>query len=54
MNLSVYSFTLEKVQELEDEINSNEQELECIKNTTEKDMWIKELDEFEQMYKRNY
>ena len=54
LNLSVYSFTLEKVQELEDEINSNEQELECIKNTTEKDMWIKELDEFEQMYKRNY
>ncbi len=54
LNLSVYSFTLEKVKELEEEINTNEKELECIKNTTEKDMWIKELDEFEQMYKRNY
>ena len=54
LNLSVYSFTLEKVQELEDEIDTYKQELECIKNTTEKEIWIKELDEFEAMYKRNY
>ena len=53
LNLSVYSFTLEKVQELENDINKKNQDLEIIVNTEEKDIWIRELDAFEQMYKKN-
>jgi len=54
LNLSVYNFTLEKVEELENEIVTGKQHLDEIKNTTEKDMWITELDEFVKMYKRRY
>ena len=53
LNLSVYSFTLEKVEELETEIQKLEEELEMVKNTSEKEVWIKELDEFEKLYNRN-
>jgi len=52
LNLSVYNFTLEKVEELENEILSNKEDLEKTKNTSEKDMWLHELDEFVTMYKR--
>ena len=53
LNLSVYSFTLEKVEELENDIEKLQKELEIIVNTEEKDIWIRELDAFEQMYKKN-
>tara|TARA_B100000683_G_scaffold82348_2_gene81206 strand:- start:4064 stop:7420 length:3357 start_codon:yes stop_codon:yes gene_type:complete len=51
LNLSVYSFTLEKVEELENDIEKLQKDLEIIVNTEEKDIWIRELDAFEQMYK---
>jgi len=53
LNLSVYSFTLEKVEELENDIEKLQKELEIITNTEEKDIWVRELDAFEQMYKKN-
>ena len=53
LNLSVYSFTLEKVEELENDIEKLQKDLEIIVNTEEKDIWIRELDAFEQMYKKN-
>lgn len=52
LNLSVYSFTLEKVEELENDIEKLQKDLELIINTSEKEMWIRELDAFEQMYKK--
>ena len=52
LNLSVYSFTLEKVEELENDIEKLQKDLEIIVNTEEKDIWIRELDAFEQMYKK--
>ena len=51
LNLSVYSFTLEKVEELENDIEKLQKDLELINNTSEKEMWIRELNDFEQMYK---
>ena len=52
LNLPIHSFTLEKVQELEDEISKRDQELEILSNTSIKDMWIQELEAFEEQYKR--
>ena len=52
LNLAVYNFTLEKVQELETEIQKKNEELITLTDTTIKDMWIKELDDFEKEYKR--
>ena len=49
----MYSFTLEKVEELENDIEKLQKELEIITNTEEKDIWVRELDAFEQMYKKN-
>ena len=52
LNLAVYNFTLEKVQELETEIQKKNEELITLTDTTIKDMWIKELDDLEKEYKR--
>lgn len=50
LNLSIYNFTLEKVKELEEEINVKKSELGELTNTDEKDIWNKELDIFEEKY----
>ena len=54
LNLSVYSFTLEKVDELMKEIEDNKQEYQELQETEIKDLWSQELDEFEKMYSRRY
>ena len=54
LNMSVYSFTLEKVDELSKEIENKKQDLGILQETEIKDMWIHELDEFVKVYKRRY
>jgi len=52
LNMAVYNFTLEKVEELENDIQSKNEELTIISQTEIKDMWLKELELFEEQYKR--
>ena len=53
LNMPIHNFTLEKVDELETDIDMKNDELDILTNTDIKDIWIKELDEFEVMYKRH-
>lgn len=53
LNLSVYSFTVEKINELETQIKEKKSEYATLEATEIKDMWIQELDEFESQYKRS-
>ena len=50
LNLSVYNFTSEKVDELQAEIDKSKEEYEGLKDMDPKDMWRKELDVFEEKY----
>ena len=50
MRLQVRTFTSNKVKELNDDIKSLEIKLENVKNTTEKQMWLNDLQEFETEY----
>ena len=50
LNLPVYNFTSEKLDELQEEINKNKGEYEELKNMDPKDMWRNELDVFEEKY----
>jgi len=50
LRLPVRSFTKEKVNQLQEDILSNKKILESIQKTTEKEMWLKEIDEFEKEY----
>ena len=52
LNLPIYSFTLEKVQELAEEIEKKKQEYNELESLSVKDIWIRELDEFEAEYKK--
>ena len=52
LNLSVYSFTLDKVQELKDDVTSKNEKLLEIQNMEIKDIWLQELDTFELKFKR--
>ena len=51
--MPIHNFTLEKVDELETDIDMKNDELDLLTNTDIKDIWKKELDEFEVMYKRH-
>ena len=50
LNLSIYNFTLEKVKELETEINNKKEEFNILENRDEKDIWKDELNIFEEKY----
>lgn len=52
LSIQVRGFTQEKVEKLFEEYNNIKELLETTKNTSEKDMWISELDEFETAYKK--
>ena len=54
LNLSIYNFTLEKVEEFNIEIESKNKELNEISLLSIKDKWIKDLDDFELKYDRYY
>ena len=50
LNLSIYNFTLEKVEELENNIEDKKQKYDILEKTDIKDIWINELDIFEEEY----
>ena len=52
LNLSVYNFTLEKVEELKEDILKNKNEFNELEKKDIKDIWKKELDIFEEEYKK--
>ena len=52
LNLSVYSFTLEKVEELNEDIMKKKNEFEELEKKDIKDIWKEELEIFEQHYKK--
>ena len=52
LNLSVYSFTLEKVDELRDDIMKKKGEFEELECRSEKDIWKEELDTFVAQHKK--
>ena len=54
LNMPIHSFTLEKVNELQIDIDQKKDEYDKLFNTTIKDMWIQELDAFEEQYKRRF
>jgi DNA topoisomerase-2 len=51
LNMSLYSLTYEKIEELKNKVNNKEEELENILSLTEKNIWKNELDEFVLHYK---
>ena len=52
LNLSVYSFTLEKVEELKENILKHKNEFDELEKKDIKDIWREELDNFEEEYKK--
>ena len=50
LRMPIRSFTAEKVNQIQNDIESNKQILDTIINTTEYEMWLKELNEFEIAY----
>ena len=50
LRLQIRTFTANKVKELNNDIKSLETKLENIKITTEKQMWLNDLQEFEAEY----
>ena len=54
LNLPVYSFTLEKLEELKQEIETKENEHDTLEKKEIKDIWKEELDRFEKQYKKMY
>ena len=52
LNLSVYSFTLEKVEELREDILKNKNEFNELEKKDIKDIWKEELNSFEEAYKK--
>ena len=50
LNLSIYNFTSEKLEELQKDIDTSKEEYETLQSMDNKDIWKKELDEFEQKY----
>jgi DNA topoisomerase-2 len=50
--LNIDGFTEEKINKLRNDIENKEKELEVIKSTTEKEMWINDLEDFEEKYQK--
>ena len=50
INMSISNLTLEKKIELENDYQAKLGEIEELKNMTEKDIWLQELEEFEKVY----
>lgn len=50
LRLQVRTFTANKIKQLKDEIKSCETKLDTLKKTSEKDIWLRELDELEKEY----
>lgn len=52
--LLLFQLTFDKIQELNEKYNAKKEELEYYKNTTNKELWLKELEEFEKVYIKWY
>jgi DNA topoisomerase II len=52
LNMPIHSFTLEKVNELGNNIDEKKNEFDNLKQKEIKDIWRQELDDFEVMYKK--
>jgi DNA topoisomerase-2 len=52
LRLQVRTFTANKVKQLKDDIDSLQKKLEEAKSITEKQMWLKDIEEFEQEYEK--
>jgi DNA topoisomerase-2 len=50
LNLSIYNFTLEKVEELENDIEDKKEQHQTLEGIDIKDIWRNELDTFEEKY----
>jgi protein subunit release factor A len=50
MNLSIYNFTSEKLEELQNDIDKNKKEHETLSAIDIKDIWKDELDKLEEKY----
>jgi DNA topoisomerase-2 len=50
LNLSVYNFTSEKVDELQNDIDKSKEEYKLLNEMDPKDIWRNELDVFEEKY----
>ena len=50
LRMQVRTFTADKIRQLKNDITSNQQKLDGLRATKEKDMWLKELNEFEKHY----
>ena len=53
-NISLFSLTKEKIDELNEKLKNKEEELENVKSKTELEMWKIELNEFKDVYKKWY
>ena len=52
LNMPIHSFTLEKVNELQTEIDQKKNDHDTLESKDIKTIWREELDDFEQMYKK--
>ena len=53
IKMPIYTLSSDKVKELNDEFNSIKYEIDTIFNKDIKTMWVEELDELLQYYKKN-
>jgi DNA topoisomerase-2 len=54
LNISIKELCLEKVNDLNDKVNTKESELLILQETTDKQMWLNDLEEFEKEYHKIY
>lgn len=54
LNIALKEFSEEKVLDLQEKVNKKQEEMELLKNTSEEDMWARDLDLLENEYKKVY
>jgi hypothetical protein len=50
--MQVRTFTNEKVVEMEQEIRTMRESIQKLKSTSEKELWLRDIDEFEKQYEK--
>ena len=51
--MPIYNLTQDKIDEFNEKLQNKEQELEKLKTTNNKEMWISELDDLDNFLKKN-
>ena len=54
LNMNIRSFTKQKLESLKEDIDKIEYDLDKVKRTTPKDMWLNELNDLETEYNKLY